>query len=170
MHPKVHFFVRHSKLEKCMSDMTWIYSASIRISILFSEAQPLYLAHEGGMNGDENIPVPFCSRDISRARAWMGCSGEKGAAAGDAQVASSPQKPARAKHVLREGWSCNDINGAAREMCRNWFYKTACIRELLPRILVEVLAQRVWCRSDSLSGENFALIESWMGRSVERCL
>ncbi|CAN0489437.1 unnamed protein product, partial [Laminaria digitata] len=44
------------------------------------------------------------------------------------------------RHSLRRGWTCDDVGAEARETCRNWFYKTACIRELLPRILIEVQA------------------------------
>lgn len=43
-----------------------------------------------------------------------------------------------ARHPLPQGWTCDEVGPDARETCRNWFYKTACIRELLPRILVEV--------------------------------
>ncbi|KAG6977409.1 hypothetical protein JG688_00000391 [Phytophthora aleatoria] len=35
---------------------------------------------------------------------------------------------------LGEHFMSSDINIQATETCRNWFYKTACIRELLPRI------------------------------------
>lgn len=34
--------------------------------------------------------------------------------------------------------SCNEISIEAKETCRNWFYKTACVREILPRIYVEI--------------------------------
>eukprot|EP00903_Cladosiphon_okamuranus_P009715 g9240.t1 len=51
----------------------------------------------------------------------------------DASVAAK----APARNDLPKGWTCDDIGAIARETCRNWFYKTACIRELLPRILIE---------------------------------
>eukprot|EP01138_Halocafeteria_seosinensis_P006057 gb/GECG01006192.1/.p1 GENE.gb/GECG01006192.1/~~gb/GECG01006192.1/.p1 ORF type:complete len:1148 (+),score=150.73 gb/GECG01006192.1/:1-3444(+) len=39
---------------------------------------------------------------------------------------------------LPEDFSPNDIGSTAREMCKNWLYKTACIRELLPRLYIEM--------------------------------
>ena len=37
---------------------------------------------------------------------------------------------------LPDGFTARDVGGETRETCRNWMYKTSCIRELLPRLYV----------------------------------
>jgi hypothetical protein len=39
---------------------------------------------------------------------------------------------------LPDDFTSSDVGAEARETCRNWFYKTSCIRELLPRLYVEM--------------------------------
>ena len=40
--------------------------------------------------------------------------------------------------ALPDDFASGDVGAEVREMCRNWVYKTACIRELLPRLYVEI--------------------------------
>ena len=54
--------------------------------------------------------------------------------------------PAGSKKKLKlsSQFTCQDVPMLARDTCRNWFYKVSCIRELLPRIYIEIALMKCY--------------------------
>jgi len=64
---------------------------------------------------------------------------------------------------LPDDFRASDVSTSAKETCRNWFYKTACIRELMPRFYIDLALSKSY---RFLDDTDFGLHLQRLGKTI----
>ena len=124
-------------MKKLSDDLDKAWEADERVASLKIAIQLAKLLSD--TNYPQFYPVMFVMvTDVLERFGWMVFNRLKNKAEDALSLGNATRKKAR----LPDDFKPDNVPLIAKETCRNWFYKTACIKELLPRLLIETTLLR----------------------------
>ena len=124
-------------VKKLSDDLNGAWERDERVNSLKVAIQLAKLLSD--TNYPQFYPVMFVLvTDVLEKFGWMVFNRLKNKAEDALNIGNTTKKQAR----LPDDFKTEDVPLIAKETCRNWFYKTACIKELLPRLLIETTLLR----------------------------